>query len=198
MFRSLLAVIAVLGQVQAFKPGPLIQSTCDALSTWHQAMGGSWSATLSSSEPTQTVSLSLDCEVEMERALTRCVSGPYIDCNSIVISLDGQISRMAMSKQHQKGELVMGLSLNSSSASQSPFSRESADLLGSSRGHLEAVRLLVQQGERLQINRGTMTAHDTALCIAARDGNSELVLALLRRDQTDQNQPFQAPLSLAA
>ena len=39
------------------------------------------------------------------------VSGPYIDCNSIVISLGGQISRMAMSKQHQKGELVMGLSL---------------------------------------------------------------------------------------
>jgi hypothetical protein len=33
---------------------------------------------------------------------------------------------MAMSKQHQKGELVMGLSLNSSSASQSPFSREYA------------------------------------------------------------------------
>ncbi|CAI7614405.1 unnamed protein product [Penicillium viridicatum] len=106
MFRSLLAVIAVLGQFQAFDLGLLIQFTCDALSTWHQAMGGSWSATLSGSEPTQTVSLSHDCEVEMERALTRCVSGPCIDCNSIVISLGGQISRMAMSKQHEKGELV--------------------------------------------------------------------------------------------
>ncbi|KAF3009294.1 hypothetical protein E8E15_002535 [Penicillium rubens] len=34
--------------------------------------------------------------------------------------------------------------------------------------------------------------------VPARDGNSELVLALLRRDQTDQNRRSQAPLSLAA
>lgn len=69
------------------------------------------------------------------------------------------------------------------------------------RGQLEVVRLLVQQGGCLQINRKTMAAHDTALCIAARYGNSEMVRALLRHDQTDpnlQNRWFQAPLSLAA
>lgn len=69
------------------------------------------------------------------------------------------------------------------------------------RGQLEAVRLLVQQGEHLQINREIMMAHDTALCIAARDGNSEIARALLRHDQIDpnlENQWPQAPLALAA
>ena len=69
------------------------------------------------------------------------------------------------------------------------------------RAQLEAVRLLVQQGGRLQINRKTKMAHDTALCIAARDGNSEIARALLRHDQIDlnlENQWPQAPLALAA
>ena len=69
------------------------------------------------------------------------------------------------------------------------------------RAQLEAVRVLVQQGGRLQINRETMMAHDTALCIAARDGNSEIAQALLRHDQIDpnlENQWPQAPLALAA
>ena len=46
-----------------------------------------------------------------------------------------------------------------------------------------------------------MMAHDTALCIAARDGNSEIVRALLRHDQIDpnlENRWLQAPLALAA
>ncbi|KAJ5982711.1 hypothetical protein N7451_012811 [Penicillium sp. IBT 35674x] len=50
------------------------------------------------------------------------------------------------------------------------------------RGQLEAVRLLVQQGGCLQINEKMTTAHDTALCIAARDGNSDLVQTLLCHD----------------
>ncbi|KAJ5982642.1 hypothetical protein N7451_012742 [Penicillium sp. IBT 35674x] len=69
------------------------------------------------------------------------------------------------------------------------------------RGQLEAVRLLVQQGGRLQINRKTMTGHDTALCIAARDGSLDLVRALLHHDQIDpnlENRWCQGPLSLAA
>lgn len=69
------------------------------------------------------------------------------------------------------------------------------------RGQVEAVRLLVQQGGRLQINRKTMMAHDTALCIAAREGNSEIARALLRHDQIDpnlENRWLQAPLALAA
>jgi hypothetical protein len=35
-------------------------------------------------------------------------------------------------------------------------------------GHLEAVRLLVQQGQQLRINQGSLTMHDAALGIAAR------------------------------
>ena len=69
------------------------------------------------------------------------------------------------------------------------------------RGQVEAVRLLVQQGGRLQINRETKMVHDTALCLAARDGNSEIARALLRHDQIDpnlENQWPQAPLALAA
>ena len=68
-------------------------------------------------------------------------------------------------------------------------------------GQVEAVRLLVQQGGRLQINRRTMTGHDTALCIAARDGSLNLVRALLRHDQIDlnlENWSCQGPLALAA
>ncbi|KAJ5982015.1 hypothetical protein N7451_012115 [Penicillium sp. IBT 35674x] len=69
------------------------------------------------------------------------------------------------------------------------------------RGQLEAVRLLVQQSGRLQINRKTMTGHDTALCIAARDGSLDLVRASLHHDQIDpnlENRWCQGPLSLAA
>ncbi|CAG8214342.1 unnamed protein product [Penicillium nalgiovense] len=69
------------------------------------------------------------------------------------------------------------------------------------RGHLEAVRLFVQQGGRLQISRGMMTAHNTVLCTAAQDENSEMVRALLRTGEIDpniENWWFQALLSVAA
>ncbi|OQE45371.1 hypothetical protein PENNAL_c0647G09276, partial [Penicillium nalgiovense] len=85
MFRSLLTVIAILGQVQALDLRPLIQSTCNTVSTWHQAMGGSLNATLSTSGHTQSVSLSSDCEAEMESALS--VDGASIDCRGIAVSL---------------------------------------------------------------------------------------------------------------
>jgi len=68
-------------------------------------------------------------------------------------------------------------------------------------GQVEAVCLLVQQGGRLQINRRTMTGHDTALCIAARDGSLDLVRALLCHGQIDlnlENRSGQGPLALAA
>ncbi|CAG8906647.1 unnamed protein product [Penicillium nalgiovense] len=100
MFRSLLTVIAILGQVQALDLRPLIQSTCNTVSTWHQAMGGSLNATLSTSGHTQSVSLTPYCEAEMESALSRCVDSPSIDCRSISVSLDGQISLMASVRQH--------------------------------------------------------------------------------------------------
>lgn len=66
-------------------------------------------------------------------------------------------------------------------------------------GHLEVVRLLVQQGgARLNINESTVETHETALCIAAR--KLEMVQALLRHDQIDvnlRNRWFEDPLMLA-
>ena len=54
-------------------------------------------------------------------------------------------------------------------------------------GHLDVVSLLVQQGARLNIHESTIANHDTALCIAARSGDLEMVQALLRHDQIDVN-----------
>ncbi|CAG7949998.1 unnamed protein product [Penicillium salamii] len=68
-------------------------------------------------------------------------------------------------------------------------------------GHLDVVRLLVQQGARLNINESTIATHDTALCMAARGGDLEMVQALLRHDRIDvnlRNQLFEDPLILAA
>ncbi|KAJ5474098.1 hypothetical protein N7475_003664 [Penicillium sp. IBT 31633x] len=67
-------------------------------------------------------------------------------------------------------------------------------------GHLDVVRLLVQQGARLNIHESTIANHDTALCIAARGGDLDMVQALLRHDQIDfnlRNRWFENPLMLA-
>ena len=68
-------------------------------------------------------------------------------------------------------------------------------------GHVEAVRLMVEQGERLRINQGNLTTHDTALGIAARAGNLELIRALLIHRNIDpnlENRWLESPLVLAA
>jgi ankyrin repeat protein len=67
-------------------------------------------------------------------------------------------------------------------------------------GHLEAVKLLVLQDEALAINQSTVTVQDTALCIAARAGDSEMVRVLLGHPSVDpnhQNRWFEDPLLLA-
>ncbi|CAG8875840.1 unnamed protein product [Penicillium salamii] len=67
-------------------------------------------------------------------------------------------------------------------------------------GHHDVVRLLVQQGTRLNINESTIASHDTALCIAARGGDLEMVQALLLHHQIDvnlRNEYFEDPLMLA-
>jgi ankyrin repeat protein len=67
-------------------------------------------------------------------------------------------------------------------------------------GHHDVVRLLVQQGTRLNINESTIESHDTALCIAARVGDFEMVQALLRHGKIDvnlRNRWFEDPLMLA-
>jgi hypothetical protein len=67
-------------------------------------------------------------------------------------------------------------------------------------GHPDVVILLVQQGARLNINESTIANHDTALCIAPRGGDLEMVQALLRHQQIDanlSNRWFKDPLMLA-
>jgi ankyrin repeat protein len=67
-------------------------------------------------------------------------------------------------------------------------------------GHAEAVGLLVQQGERLRSNQGILTMHDTALGIAARAGNLEIVRALLKHEKIKpsvENRWLESPLVLA-
>ncbi|KZN87774.1 Ankyrin-1 [Penicillium chrysogenum] len=67
-------------------------------------------------------------------------------------------------------------------------------------GHHDVARLLVQQGTRLNINESTLASHDTALCIAARGGDLEMVQGLLRHDRIDvniRNRWFEDPLMLA-
>ncbi|CAG8172938.1 unnamed protein product [Penicillium nalgiovense] len=127
MFRSLLTVIAILGQVQAIDLRPLIQSTCNTVSTWHQAMGGSLNATLSTSGHTQSVSLSPDCKTEMERALSRCVDGLSIDCGNIAVSLDGPMPLMASVRQHAEraaGDEVPSQQQGNCSCQSPPLNKE--------------------------------------------------------------------------
>jgi ankyrin repeat protein len=67
-------------------------------------------------------------------------------------------------------------------------------------GHLDVVRLLGQQGARMNVNESTIAAHHTALCMAAHGGELDMVQALLRHGQIDVNlsdQWFEDPLILA-
>ena len=67
-------------------------------------------------------------------------------------------------------------------------------------GHHDVVRLLVQQGTRLNINESTIASHDTALCLAACRGDLEMVQTLLLHNQIDvnlRNEYFEDPLMLA-
>lgn len=68
-------------------------------------------------------------------------------------------------------------------------------------GARKTVQLLVSQGERLQVNKRTCLSGDTALCIAARSGNLEIVRALSLHPYLNpnlQNRHHEHPLFLAA
>jgi hypothetical protein len=52
------------------------------------------------------------------------------------------------------------------------------------KGHREAVKHLVK-GTRLSLNEGKIAGHDTALCIAIRGGDLEMIQVLLCHEQID-------------
>lgn len=54
-------------------------------------------------------------------------------------------------------------------------------------GYLDIVRLLVQQGVRLNVNESTVATYDTALYITAYGGDLEMVWELLRHSRIDIN-----------
>ncbi|KAJ5264615.1 hypothetical protein N7505_007408 [Penicillium chrysogenum] len=91
-------------------------------------------------------------------------------------------------------ETIKGVEINGKDIIDRPLFRAVAH------GHLDVVRLVVQQGARLKINESTITTHDTGLCIAARGGDLEMVQALLRHGEIGVNlrsQWFEDPLMLA-
>ncbi|KAJ5460995.1 uncharacterized protein N7458_002547 [Penicillium daleae] len=68
-------------------------------------------------------------------------------------------------------------------------------------GTLKTVQLLVSQDEKLLVNERTCLIGDTALCIAARHGNVEIVRALSQHVHLNpnlENNHFEHPLLLAA
>jgi ankyrin repeat protein len=129
----------------------------------------------------QTQSLS----TSLHHAVARCdtvalrwlleMSG--IDPNVCVAGVSPFSAAAANGNTHAMAVLLSkrGVDINATDMVDSPLCR------AVSNGHLEAVKLLVLQGESLAINQSTIAAQDTALCIAARAGDSvcisgELVL----------------------
>ena len=87
-----------------------------------------------------------------------------------------------------------GMEINGRGLIDPPICRAAAQ------GHHDVLRLLVEQGTRLNINESTIASHDTVLCIAARGGDLEMVQALLLHDHIDvnlRNWWFEDPLMLA-
>ena len=72
MFKFLFAAITIQGQSQALEVKSLVQSTCHAVSTWEQVLSGNVAANFSRAGHIEWVSLSRDCESEMEDTLASC------------------------------------------------------------------------------------------------------------------------------
>ncbi|KAJ5033206.1 hypothetical protein NUH16_003122 [Penicillium rubens] len=128
--------------------------------------------------------------------LRRLLELPGIDPNLCVA---GQ-SRISVAAYHGRMNTVAcllgmkGVEINGRDLIDPPICRAAAH------GHHDMVRLLVQQGTHLNINESTIASHDTALCIAARGGDLEMVQALLCHVEVDvnfRNRWLEDPLMLA-
>jgi ankyrin repeat protein len=121
---------------------------------------------------------------------------PGIDPNLCVAGVTPFSTAAAKGNTHAMAMLLGkgGLEINATELADPPLCRAVEN------GRLEAVKLLVRQGEALAINQSTVTVQDTALCLAARAGDSEMVRVLLRHPKVDpnhQNRWFEDPLLLA-
>ena len=107
--------------------------------------------------------------------LQRLLTGPGIDPNLCVAGH----SPISIAACHGRVNTVacllnMGnVEINERGSIDPPLCRAAAH------GHHDVVRLLVQQSTRLNINESTIVSHDTALCIAACNGDLEMVQTLL-------------------
>jgi ankyrin repeat protein len=121
---------------------------------------------------------------------------PGIDPNLCVAGVSPFSAAAAKGSTHAMAMLLGkgGLEINATELADPPLCRAVEN------GHYEAGKLLVRQGEDLAMNHSTVTAQDTALCIATRAGDSEMVRVLLCHPSVDpnhQNRWFQGPLLLA-
>ncbi|CAG8022806.1 unnamed protein product [Penicillium salamii] len=123
------------------------------------------------------------------------VETPSTSLHHAATRLDTVLLRRLLAVPRARSESLMeGVEINGRAVIDSPICQ------AVSHGHLDVVRLLVQQGARLNINESTIATHDTALCIAARGGDLEMVQALLRHNQIDvnlRNRWSEHPLMLA-
>jgi ankyrin repeat protein len=146
---------------------------------------------------TQTLSTSLHHAVARSDtvALRWLLEIPGIDPNLCVAGVTPFSTAAAKGNTHAMAMLLGkgGLEINATELADPPLCRAVEN------GRLEAVKLLVRQGEALAINQSTVTVQDTALCIAARAGDSEMVRVLLRHPSVDpnyQNRWFEDPCCL--
>jgi hypothetical protein len=121
---------------------------------------------------------------------------PGIDPNLCVAGVSPFSTAAASGNTHAMAMLLnkRGVEINATDFADPPLCRAVEN------GRLEAVKLLVRQGGALAINQSTVTVQDTAQCIAARAGDSEMVRVLLRHPKVDpnhQNRWFEDPLLLA-
>lgn len=69
MLKALISAIGMVSCVKAFQVQSLVQSTCHAVGIWEQVLNGNVAANLSTASRAEWVSLSQDCESEMEDQL---------------------------------------------------------------------------------------------------------------------------------
>ncbi|KAJ6134787.1 hypothetical protein N7523_001109 [Penicillium sp. IBT 18751x] len=112
MLKALVSAIGMVSCVQAFQVQSLVQSTCHAVGIWEQVLNGNVAANLSTASRAEWVSLSQDCESEMEDQLMHCSNGSSIVCDRLLLSVVGRIPTALVTKPHAKPTAAKHLTLS--------------------------------------------------------------------------------------
>ncbi|KAJ5330510.1 hypothetical protein N7476_000293 [Penicillium atrosanguineum] len=98
--------------VQAFQFQSLVKSTCHTVGIWEQVLNGTVAANLSTASRDKWLSLSQDCESEMEDQLMHCLNGSSIFCDRLLLSLVGRIPTALVTIAHAKRTAAKHLTLS--------------------------------------------------------------------------------------